>query len=99
MPAKIRPADLLTVAGLLVGSIDPSFAQRTSVGIRESLIDALAAVLPFGLTYAPRGVAAQHPPAPFWYVDENPCRPAPFGPPRMPRPFATACCCQHGHVF
>jgi hypothetical protein len=97
---KVRPTDLLAVAGLLVGSIDPSVAQRTSVGIREGLLNALAEVIPLGLAYAPGGAAnASHPAATFWCVDETPGAPAPFGPPRVPRPVVLACCCRHGHVL
>lgn len=53
----LRPTDVLTVAGLFIGSIDPSFAQRTSIGMRESLLDALAEMIPLGMTCAP-GVEA-----------------------------------------
>jgi hypothetical protein len=95
---KVRPTDLLTVAGLLVGSIDPSFARRTSVGIRESLLDALAEVIPLGLAYA-SGADAPHPAATFWCVDEIPNATAAFGPPRGPRPVVPTYCCRHGHVL
>ncbi len=94
-----RPTDLLTVAGLLVGSIDPSFAQRTSVGVRESLLDALAAVIPLSLAYPPGAMGASHPAATLWYLDEIAGAPAPFGAPNVPRPAMSTCSCRHGHVL
>lgn len=96
--AKVRPADLLTVAGLLVGSIDPAFAQRASAGARESLLDALAAVIPLGLDHTPSDVGAQPPAATLWLLGEIPETPAPFGPPRPARHAAPSCCCGHHHV-
>jgi hypothetical protein len=45
---NLRPTDVITVAGLLIGSIDPSFAQRVSVGMHEGLADALAELIPLG---------------------------------------------------
>jgi hypothetical protein len=93
----LRPTDVLTVAGLVIGSIDPSFAQRTSIGMRDSLLDALAEMIPIGVACAP-GAAA--PPAePFCCGDHIPGASAPFGPPRVSRPVVATCCCRHGHVL
>lgn len=96
--AKVRPTDLLTVAGLVIRSIDPHFAQRASTSARESLLDALAAVIPLGRAQAPRDVSAPHPAALFCYLDEIADGPAPLGPLRIPRPAAPSCCCGHHHV-
>ena len=54
---KPRPTDLISVAGLVISSIDPTFAQRISIVARESLLDALAEQIQLGLAYAP-GAAA-----------------------------------------
>jgi hypothetical protein len=98
--AKVRPTDLLTVAGLVVRSIDPSFAQRASTGARASLLDALAAAIPLGLAHAPGGIDARHPAAALLcYLDEIADEPAPFAPLRIPHAAALGCCCGgHHHI-
>ncbi len=85
---KLRPTDMITVAGLVVGSIDPSFAQRVAAGAREGLLDALADLVPLGLADAPDEAGAAHPASTFWYIDEIPDAPVPFG---TPVPFGARC--------
>lgn len=73
---KLRPTDLITVAGLVIRSIDPGLAQRAAAGAREGLLEALADLIPLGLAVE-SGAA---PPAPgVWYVHEIPGAPVPFG--------------------
>jgi hypothetical protein len=90
---SLRPTDVLTVAGLLIGSIDAGFAQRVSVGMREGLLDVLADLIPLGLGDAPGSQAAPYPAGPFGCGDGIPHAVTPFGPPPLPR-----CCCRHGQV-
>jgi hypothetical protein len=45
-PPRIRAADVLTVATLLVGTLDPSLLHRAAQMLGGGIIDALAAVLP-----------------------------------------------------
>ncbi len=85
---KLRPTDVITVAGLFIGSIDPSFAQRVAAGAREGLLDALANLVPLGLADAPDEAGAAHPASTFWYIDEIPDAPVPFG---TPVPFGARC--------
>jgi hypothetical protein len=54
---KPRPTDLISVGGLVISSIDPTFAQRIATAARESLLDALAELASLGLAHAP-GAAA-----------------------------------------
>lgn len=95
----LRPTDVLTVAGLVIRSIDPSFAQRASIGMREGLLDALAEMIPTGMAYVPGAAAPPHPPGLFWCGDHIPGAPTPFGPPPVSRPVVAICCCRHGHVL
>src|SRR4051812_45474905 len=50
---KPRPTDLISVAGLVISSIDPTFAQRIATAARESVLDALAELTSLGLAHAP----------------------------------------------
>lgn len=43
--SRIRATDLLTVASLLVGAVDPSLVQHATQGIRTRLADTLVALL------------------------------------------------------
>jgi len=89
---RIRATDLIVVAGLLVGTIDPAFVQRTALDASEGLATALGAMLQLdpslastlaqaaaslGAAQAPR---APHPAATFFYCDDFPSGAAPFGP-------------------
>lgn len=96
---SLRPTDVLTVAGLLIGSIDAGFAQRVSVGMREGLLDALADLIPLGLANAPGSQAAPYPAGQFGCGDGIPHAVTPFGPPPLPRPTVPRCCCRHGQVL
>jgi hypothetical protein len=96
---NLRPTDVLTVAGLLIGSIDSGFAQRASVGMREGLLDALADLIPLGLANAPGSRAASYSSGPFVCGDGIPRAVTPFGPPPLPRTTVPWCCCRYGHVL
>ncbi len=93
---SLRPADVLAVAGLLIGSIDSGFAQRVSAGMREGLLDALADLI---LADEPGAGAASYPSGASGCGDGIPQAVAPFGPPPIPRPTVPWCCCRHGHVL
>ncbi len=95
----LRMTDVLTVAGLVIRSIDPSFAQRASIGMREGLLDALAEMIPTGMAAAPGVAAPPHPTGLFWCSDHIPGAPTPVGPPPVSRPVVAICCCRHGHVL
>lgn len=96
--AKVRASDLLTVAGLLVRSLDPAFVQRASMSARARLLDALARVLPLDLTQAPDNVHAPRPAALLCYLDEIVGALAPFGTPHTSCAAAPSCPCGHHHV-
>ena len=96
---NLRPTDVLTVAGLLIGSIDSGFAQRVSVGMRDGLLDAIAELTALGLADTPGAGVAFYPSAPFGYGDWIPRAVTPFGPPPLSRPTVPWCCCRYGHVL
>lgn len=97
---RIRATDLIVVAGLLVGTLDPAFVQRTALDASEGLATALGAMLQLdpslastlaqaaaslGAAQAPR---APHPGATFLYCDDFPSGAAPFNAmPFGPMPF------------
>jgi hypothetical protein len=94
---NLRPTDLLTVAGLFASSIDPTFAQRASAGLRDSFHNALTAVIPLVQAHSPSMIEASRSPATLWFLNAIADTPAPFGPPRAVHPPAPACRCRHGH--
>jgi hypothetical protein len=96
---NLRPTDVLTVAGLLIGSIESGFAQRASVGMREGLLDVLADLILPDLGDAPGSQAVSYPSGPFGCGDAIPHAVTPFGPPPLPRPTVPWCCCRYGHVL
>src|SRR5262245_19769154 len=81
---RIRTADLWTVAGLLIDTLDPSLVERVIRGVGSSIADVLVAGLPFdpslvahlGRAAAPTvGTAVPPPGAPSWYGGAIPSRP------------------------
>jgi hypothetical protein len=88
-PPRIRSADLWTVAGLLIDTLDPSLVERVLRGVGSSIADVLVAGLPFdpslvaqlGRAAAPiPGPDVPPPFAPSWYLGAIPPRAvAPFG--------------------
>ena len=95
---RIRATDLLIVAGLLVGTVDPAFAQRTVLDAGERLATALGTMLQLdpslasilaqvaGSLGASQAPGAPHPAATFLYYDAVPSAAMPFG----PMPFGSA---------
>jgi hypothetical protein len=96
---SLLPTDVLTVAGLLIGSIYAGFAQRVSVGMREGMLDVLADLILPDLGDAPGSQAAPYPAGPLGCGDGIPHAVTPFGPPPSPRPTVPQCCCRHGQVL
>lgn len=96
---RFRAADLLTVAGLIAGSFDPIFAARSSGGLRETFLDALAHVIPLGAAYAPSIPSAPRSASPLGFVELFSGASLPFGAPRPPCAAMPVCCCRHGHLF
>ena len=75
-PPRIRSADLWTVAGLLIDTLDPSLVERVLRGVGSSIADVLVAGLPFDpslvahLGRAAASIPGPHVPppvAPSWY--------------------------------
>jgi hypothetical protein len=72
-PPRIRPADLWTVTGLLIDTLDPSLVERVMRGVGTRVADVLAA----GLQFEPSLVAhLGRAAAPF----TGPCGPPPVAP-------------------
>ena len=79
---RIRPADLLTVASLLVAAVDPTLVQRAARGVGNSTADALVVMLQFDPSLVAdlagaMGTVADEPHAPRsvlppWYVGPIP---------------------------
>jgi hypothetical protein len=88
-PPRIRAADVLTVATLLVGTLEPSFVHRAAQMLGDGIIEALAAVLPFAPMMkdgvSPPGPGAEpgmrDSAAPSWYCDYISRVAAPFAGP------------------
>ena len=88
-PPRIRSADLWTVAGLLIDTLDPSLVDRVLRGVGSSIADVLVAGLPFDpsiVAHLGRAAASiprpdvPPPVAPSWYLGGMPARAvAPFG--------------------
>lgn len=95
---RLRPTDLLIVAGLVIGSIDPSFVQRTSAELCDSLFEALAQAIPLGAAGPLHAVAGSSPTSPMCWRDQLADAMA-FGPPSISRLVVPLCCCRHGHVL
>jgi hypothetical protein len=83
-PPRIRPADLWTVADLLIDTLDPSLVQRVMRGVGTRIADVLAVGLQFdpslvahlGRAAAPFTAPDVPPPvAPSWYVGAVPAQP------------------------
>lgn len=75
---RIRATDVLTVASLLVGTLDPAIVQRAAQIVGGGITEALSALLPFAPTIAsefastPPACSAPHahgPVVPPWYGD------------------------------
>lgn len=75
---RIRATDVLTVASLLVGTLDPAIVQRAAQIVGGGITDALSALLPLVPTIAseftstPHACSAPHargPVVPPWYGD------------------------------
>jgi hypothetical protein len=87
-PPRIRPADLWTVSGLLIDTLDPSLVQGVMRGVGTRIADVLAAGLQFEpslVAHLGRAAAAftgpdgPPPVAPSWYAGAVPAQPvAPF---------------------
>lgn len=90
-PPRIRPADVLTVAGLLVGALDPAIVQRAAQIAGAGITDALGALLPLAPLIAselvrtpgsaPSAGVAPHAPGPVspaWLYDYLPRAAVPF---------------------
>ena len=79
-PPRIRSADLWTVAGLLIDTLDPSLVERVLRGVGSSIADVLVAGLPFDpslvahLGRAAAPIPGPHVPPP-WYLGAIPSRP------------------------
>ena len=88
-PPRIRAADVLTVATLLVGTLEPSFVRRAAQMLGDGIIEALAAVLPLApmmkdIASAPGPGAeprARDSAASSWYCDYVPRAAVPFAGP------------------
>lgn len=99
-PPLIRAADLLTVASLLVGTLDPAIVRQAVQTLGGSLIDALGVLFPYSAADDADGTpdacctsGAHAPGAPHACCDHITLRVAPFGSPfapfgaqHMPRP-------------
>ncbi|HEX7836717.1 MAG TPA: hypothetical protein VF469_04590 [Kofleriaceae bacterium] len=79
---RIRATDLLTVASLLVGTLDPAVVQRAALGVGGSIANALATVLQLDRSLAT-------------YVAQTA---ASIVSPRAPRRVASFHCCVDGHL-
>jgi hypothetical protein len=75
---RIRATDLLTVASLLVGTLDPAIVQRATQIVGGGITDALSALLPLAPTIASEFMSTPHacspphargPVVPPWYGD------------------------------
>jgi len=75
---RVRATDVLTVASLLVGTLDPAIAQRAAQIVGGGISEALSALLPLapaiasGLTSSPPACSAPHargPVVPPWHGD------------------------------
>ena len=86
-PPRIRAADLLTVASLLIGTLDPAIVQRATQTLGGGLVDALSALLPLAPAIAGdaasglgacAGSRAPDPLAPFFPCDHVPHATVPF---------------------
>lgn len=95
---RFRPADVLTVIGLVAGSIDPSFADRASSGIRDGVLEALARVIPIGMASDPSVAGALYPAPPHRYGLPFPGASASFCVPTVPYPDCRMCHCRHCHI-
>ena len=93
---NLRPTDLLTVAGLFARSIDPSFAQRVSAGLRDGLRDALTAMISLASVQSPSAEASRSPMT-LWFFDAIADASAPFSAPRVAPPPSPIGRCRHGH--
>lgn len=79
---RIRATDLLTVASLLVGTLDPAVVQRAALGVGGSIANAIATVLQLDRSLAT-------------YVAQTA---ASIVRPRAPRRIASFHCCVDGHL-